>query len=141
MSRFRLGTLSASAALFTTVFLVLFGPYYAVLIPPLVYAVPCSAAFRKSPARFWRTFTVVSVLIALVATAVCTLGLPREIDGVLMIGFPLPQPVDSISVFSLPFAVNAVLASGVCLFPLCLLSTLDTLRTHRRKRHYPRLSE
>lgn len=107
------------------------------MIPLLVYAVPCSAAFRKSPARFWRTFTAVSVLIAAIATIVCTLGFRQKIDGVEMVGFPLPQPLAENSVFSLPFTVNVVLSSGLCLFPLCLLSTLDTLRRspHGRFNH------
>ena len=136
MTRFRLGTISASAAWATIFFLVLFGPYYAVLIPVLVYAVPCAAAFRKSPARFWRTFTVVSIAIAVIATAVCTHGFRHDLHGVPMVGFPLSQPVAENSLFSLPFTVNAVLASGLCLFPLCLLSTLDTIRTHRRQRRH-----
>lgn len=140
MPRLRLGTISASAAWATIFCLVLFGPYYAVLIPPLVYAVPCAAAFRKSPALFWRTFTVVSVLIAAAATAACTHGFRQTIDCVEMVGFPLPQPLAENSVFSLPFAVNALLASGLCLFPLCLLSTIDTIRTHRRQLRHLRPS-
>lgn len=128
MSRFRLGTLSASAALATTVFLVLFGAVYAVLIPALIYAVPCAAAFKKTPAPFWRTFTVASVLVASIATAVCTFGFRHDLDGTEMIGFPFAHPLSLNWIYSLPFIVNAVFSSGLCLFPLCLLSTLDTLR-------------
>lgn len=137
MSRFTLGTVSANAARLAVVFLVLFGVIYLWFLPLVVYAVPCSAAFKKSPRRFWRTFTVASVVLAVIATAFCTYGFSRELDGIPVIGFPLPHPTAESALVSLPFAINAVLASGCCLLPLSLFSTLDTFRKQNRMANAP----
>lgn len=125
---FRFGSVSAEAARGTTWILVILGSVYFVLVPLLVYAVPCVAAFKKTPKVFWRSFTLASIAVAVGATVWCTRGFAREFAGEPVVGFPLPHPAADDPWLSLPLWTNALLVSGCCLLPLGLLSTIDTIR-------------
>jgi len=132
-SRFRLGTVSAGAAFFSIGFMMLFSGMFFYAVLAMVYSVPCVAAYKKSPSRFWQPFTLFSVFGTIFVTYYLTHAFMREIDGRQVVGFPLPieqSPDFGTQAFVSP---NALLVSGLCLFPLALLSTLDTCRGKRNR--------
>ncbi len=127
MSRhFSLGTISAGAAFFPIAFIMLFSGIYLYAVCVLVYSVPCLAAYRKSPARFWQPFTLLSVFGTILITYCVTYAWVREIGGQQAVGFPIEQGPDlGTQALAGP---NALMISGVCLLPLAALSTFDTIR-------------
>ena len=111
----KFGTLSSGAAFFTTAALVTFGMEYIVLIPLLVYLVPAISAYSKTPSNIWRSFTVISFSAAILITLFVTFLSPNDIQT---------NGAERASAL----LVNSVFVFGLVLFPLNLLSTIDTIR-------------
>lgn len=124
-----LGTVHAGPSRFTVVILMLL-PW--VLIIPMVvlspYAVILRAAWFKQPARYWRTASAISVVLAIVFALLCS---PLLIPEGMPITFPQddpffgpPQP----GLIGCIITVNALLVAGFALLPLALISSIDTYR-------------
>jgi hypothetical protein len=133
MKRFSLGTLSAGASWFFTAFVVLWGGLLPNAITIVVFAVPCYAAYHKEPQKVWRPFTLLSIVAAAYLTFYFSYAFTREADGVQVAGFPIAYlPGDFVGAPDIRVIANHVLISGLCLLPLTVLSTVDTLRKARK---------